>query len=115
MKRCSMCAAEFDERFELCPVDGAAPAAASASKSKNQGIDKSGPSQDLLRPLIEGSDQMRLDFRLTLIEDPGLTHRLTNQFRLVAQDSEISWTAFKKEPLSFLTRCVSGYVRAVIT
>ncbi|HEV2863679.1 MAG TPA: zf-HC2 domain-containing protein, partial [Pyrinomonadaceae bacterium] len=54
----------------------------------------------------------RPEYRLTFLEDEGLTRRLTREVRGVAHDAELTWPEFKRDPLGFTGRSVSAYSRA---
>jgi TonB family protein len=55
---------------------------------------------------------MRGEYRLTFVEDEGLTRRLTRELKAVAHESQLTWPEFKKDPLGFTGRSASAYSRA---
>lgn len=85
MKRCPTCQEEFSAKFAFCPVDGsqlgdrAAPVAEAVAEVASP------------RPSHEGEE-----YHPTILEDEGLTRRLTKELREVAQDNELNWKEFKR-------------------
>ncbi|MBC7930792.1 MAG: energy transducer TonB [Rubrivivax sp.] len=54
----------------------------------------------------------RGEYRLTFIEQEGLTRRLTRELRNVGHDAELTWPEFKRDPVGFTGRSVGAYTRA---
>jgi len=54
----------------------------------------------------------REEYHLTILEDEGLTRRLTKELREVAHDNELNWKEFKSHPGQFTQRAAVGYSRA---
>jgi TonB family protein len=54
----------------------------------------------------------REEYHLTILEDKGLSARLVAELREVAQASQLTWPEFKRAPLAFIKRMLSGYGRA---
>jgi TonB family protein len=76
MKKCAACGAEFQNRFNFCPVDG----------------------QTLLRTrLVEGAD-----YNPTIISDDSLVQRLAVQLSFLIELVRLGWPQFKSDPAGFL-------------
>jgi TonB family protein len=56
-----------------------------------------------------GASPARAEYNLTMLDDEGLTHRLTESLREVARDSKLTWPEFKRDPLGFSGRTVGAY------
>src|SRR5947209_1862912 len=54
----------------------------------------------------------RGEYRLTFVEDEGLTRRLARELRAVARDAELTWPEFRRDPLGFTRRSVEAYGQA---
>jgi TonB family protein len=54
----------------------------------------------------------RGEFRLTFVEDEGLTRRLARELRSVSRGAGLTWPAFKRDPFGFTFRSVGAYGRA---
>jgi TonB family protein len=54
----------------------------------------------------------RGEYHLTFVEDDGLARRLARQLKSVAEDAELTWPEFKRDPLGFTRRSVSAYGHA---
>ena len=52
------------------------------------------------------------EYRLTILEEEGLLARLAARVREVARESELTWPEFKRDPLGFTGRLVTGYAVA---
>ena len=79
-----------------------------------------GHSERLHAMLIENAPQVAADtfalaargeFRLTMLEDEGLTNRLTQALREVGRASRLTWPEFKRDPFSFTGRTFAAYTR----
>lgn len=51
----------------------------------------------------------REEYHLTMLEDEGLTRRLTKELRSVAHESQLTWPEFKRDPVGFTSRTARGY------
>ncbi|HEX5708621.1 MAG TPA: energy transducer TonB [Pyrinomonadaceae bacterium] len=51
----------------------------------------------------------REEYHLTMLEDAGLTTRLRKELSEVAQQSQLTWPEFKKDPVGFAERTAVGY------
>jgi TonB family protein len=51
----------------------------------------------------------RAEYRLTFLEDEGLTRRLARELRAVARESRLTWPEFKRDPFGFTRRSVAAY------
>jgi TonB family protein len=54
----------------------------------------------------------RGEYKLTFLEQEGLTRRLTRELRGVGHDAELTWPEFKRDPIGFTGRSVGAYTRA---
>src|SRR5919197_1829523 len=54
----------------------------------------------------------RAEYRLTFVEDEGLTRRLLGELRGVAREAELTWPEFKRDPFGFASRSAAAYTRA---
>jgi TonB family protein len=54
----------------------------------------------------------RGEYKLTFIEQDGLTRRLARELQNVGYDAELTWPEFKRDPLGFTGRSVGAYTRA---
>src|SRR5947209_18404271 len=54
----------------------------------------------------------RGEYRLTFVEDEGLTRRLLRELRGVARGAELTWPEFKRDPFGFAARSAAAYTRA---
>ena len=57
----------------------------------------------------------RAEYRLTFVEDEGLTRRLAREVRAVARDAELTWPEFRRDPFGFTRRSVEAYGQACRT
>ncbi|MBA3241928.1 MAG: energy transducer TonB, partial [Acidobacteria bacterium] len=55
---------------------------------------------------------MHGEYRLTFLEDEGLTRRLTRELKSVAHESQLTWPELKRDPLGFTRRSATAYTRA---
>ncbi|HEV2762774.1 MAG TPA: energy transducer TonB [Pyrinomonadaceae bacterium] len=51
----------------------------------------------------------RAEYQLTLLEDEGLSSRLTRELREVGRASRLTWPEFKRDPFSFTGRTLAAY------
>ncbi|HST53926.1 MAG TPA: TonB family protein [Pyrinomonadaceae bacterium] len=54
----------------------------------------------------------RGEYHLTFVEDDGLARRLVRQLKSVAQDAELTWPEFRRDPFGFAHRSVGAYGQA---
>src|SRR5918998_844643 len=54
----------------------------------------------------------RGEYRLTFVEDEGLTRRLVKELKLVGHGAGLTWPEFKRDPFGFVGRSVEAYGRA---
>ena len=110
IKRCHTCQEEFADKFSFCPIDGtplnelAAAIVASAPPS-GAATPRAAESQAEVRPVVAGGNE----YHLTIIEDAGLTRRLTEELRQAAHESQLTWPEFKRDPFGFIKRSVVAY------
>jgi TonB family protein len=53
------------------------------------------------------------EYHLTFMDDSGLISRLAGEIRGVAKQSQLTWPEFKRDPLGFVKRSISGYGQVV--
>jgi TonB family protein len=51
----------------------------------------------------------REEYHLTMLEDAGLSHRLSSELRAVAHQSQLTWPEFKRDPKAFTSRTLRAY------
>ena len=128
MKRCPTCLEEFADKFGFCPVDGtplnghvaesvvtaelADESATAAAAPGGNGGGTAGGYHDPEETVVSQPVGGREEYHLTILEDEGLTRRLTKEIREVAHDNELNWKEFKRNPGGFTQRAVTGYSRA---
>ncbi len=107
MKQCSTCQEEFANKFSFCPVDGtpldeltARPPAAPDIQPVHVGA----MSAAAMALVPAGAE-----YRLTFMDDTGLTRRLLDELKEVAHNSELTWPEFKRDPFGYSKRFVTGY------
>jgi len=54
----------------------------------------------------------RGDYRLTFVEDEGLTRRLVKELKAVGREAGLTFPEFKRDPFGFVGRSVEAYGRA---
>jgi TonB family protein len=121
MKICSTCQEQFADKFSFCPVDGTPLTASAAKAVEPPPIDPeetvTSYSASASRSRIEEESEAAAspspnpheEYHLTIIEDTGLVKRLTTELSEVAHESQLTWPEFKRDPLGFTKRTVSGY------
>ena len=67
---------------------------------------------DFLRQAAFPFALARGEYRLTFVEDEGLTRRLARELRGVARGAELTWPEFKRDPVGFAARSAAAYARA---
>ena len=127
MKFCSVCEEEFADKFSFCPVDGT-PLTAVGPKVEDPSVTVSrdqkprievpfnqsevpGDSEPVYAAAAGGSTAMILrdEYHLTMLDDAGLTSRLTHEIRDVAHEYQLTWPEFKRDPFGFTKRMFVGY------
>jgi TonB family protein len=138
MKKCPTCQEDFADKFGFCPVDGTPlgvgaeqfvatsevaddsfatlpPSSATDSASSNgfghdeestNGFEHGEETVSSHAPVERGL------YRLTFIEDEGLTRRLVREVKEVAHEAELTWPEFKRDPVGFTGRSANAYGRA---
>jgi TonB family protein len=135
MKCCSTCQEEFADKFSFCPVDGTpldakvaqvtAPADAGQVEYHSNEVWAEAPVSET--PVVDLDDETaevssnghniytvsssddEPEYHLTIIEDKGLVGRLSDELKLVAHESELTWPEFKRDPKGFTKRMAAGY------
>src|SRR6185503_8971957 len=87
MKRCGACGQQFQDRFNFCPVDGAA--------------------------LVLSSRATTFEYRPTIISDKTLPQRLAFQIAFLIERAKIAWPRFRSNPRTFLSEALSELVQVV--
>lgn len=115
MKFCTTCQEEFADKFSFCPVDGtplgavpAAPVEAAREVPSSAAAFSSGNASAVASAIPTYSHE----YHLTIIEDAGLFSRLATELRGVAQESQLTWPEFKRDPFGFTKRSVVAYSSA---
>ncbi|MDT7806435.1 MAG: hypothetical protein QOJ70_248, partial [Acidobacteriota bacterium] len=67
---------------------------------------------DLWRQTAAALPFARGEYRLTFVEDDGLTRRLARELSAVSRGAELTWPEFKRDPFGFTRRSVEAYGRA---
>lgn len=136
MKFCSTCQEEFADKFSFCPVDGtplravaekviddsvtrpAVPQPPVFANTETPVVAKSTPSEPAyaaaagMAGAAAAAAAAKPEYHLTIIDDAGLTHRLIQELKGVARDSELTWPEFKRDPFGFSKRMAVGYGQA---
>ena len=122
MKHCPTCQENFADKFGFCPVDGT-PLGVEAELSNDAppvsdqsyqtaAAGGAGDSADFDgEETVAASAAPAYDrglYRLTFIEDEGLTRRLLREVKGVAHDAELTWPEFKRDPVGFSKRTASA-------
>ncbi|HWT00291.1 MAG TPA: hypothetical protein VN256_08590, partial [Pyrinomonadaceae bacterium] len=102
MKHCPTCQEEFANKFSFCPVDGT---------PLDELTDAAAPTEParVIPPVpfgvTAGAASMALvpagEYRLTFVDDTGLTRRLVTELKQVAHSSELTWPEFKRDPFGY--------------
>ncbi len=115
--RCETCAAQYRSMTETLRVFDVAAEASSPAETFWDGY------EERLRQRM--AQEIRTDFwgrpaagfardeyRLTFVEDEGLTRRLGRELRAVSAGAGLTWPEFKRDPFGFTRRSVGAYGRA---
>jgi TonB family protein len=134
MKFCSVCEEEFADKFSFCPVDGTPLSVITTKVDEPSVTVASDPSVTISsdqKPRIEvpfnqGNEPadsepvyaaannsnalvLRDEYHLTMLDDAGLTSRLSHEIRDVAHEYQLTWPEFKRDPFGFTKRMFVGY------
>ncbi len=128
MKQCPTCREDFADKFGFCPVDGtpldghvaaheippqaADDSATHAASASSFSAESAEGSFDPEETVVSGATSGREELHLTILEEEGLTRRLTRELKAVAHESQLTWPEFKKDPVGFTQRSASAYGRA---
>jgi TonB family protein len=110
MKQCPTCQEEFANKFSFCPVDGtplsdATPAIVASPTPDLPPMHLSGGAYAATAALVPAG----AEYRLTFLDDTGLTRRLMGELKVVAHNSELTWPEFKRDPFGYTGRFITGY------
>lgn len=108
MKQCRTCFEEFADKFVYCPIDGTPLLEATIEHAAHTTDDE---------PLLSFTEQSESAipflssdaYHLTIIEDAGLVRRLFTELGGAARESQLTWPAFKRDPLGFTRRSATAY------
>ena len=139
MKFCSVCEEEFADKFSFCPVDGTPLTLVSPNGNEPSVTVSKDPSLTIShedKPRIEvpigghngpidsepiyaaadGSAAMVLrdEYHLTMLDDAGLTSRLSHELRDVSRQYQLTWPEFKRDPFGFTKRTFVGYGQMLV-
>ena len=134
MKFCSVCEEEFADKFSFCPVDGTPLSVITPKVDEPSVTVASDPSVTISsdqKPRIEvpfnqanapadsepvyaaannsNALVLRDEYHLTMLNDAGLTSRLSHEIRDVAHEYQLTWPEFKRDPFGFTKRMFVGY------
>jgi TonB family protein len=131
MKFCSVCEEEFADKFSFCPVDGT-PLTAVTPKVEDPSVTISSEQKPRIEvpfnqtaasveseSVYAAADNskamvLRDEYHLTMLDDAGLTSRLTHEIRDVAHEYQLTWPEFKRDPFGFTKRTFVGYGQMLI-
>ena len=126
MKFCSECNEAFADKFSFCPVDGT-PLTVVTPKVEDPSVTVAGDQKPRIEvpfnqgkapvesePVYAASDNsnamvLRDEYHLTMLNDAGLTSRLSHELRDVAHQYQLTWPEFKRDPFGFTKRMFVGY------
>ena len=126
MKFCSLCQEEFADKFSFCPVDGT-PLTAVTPKVEDPSVTIGSEQKPRIEvpfnqagvpvdnePVYVAADNstamvLRDEYHLTMLDDAGLTARLSHELRDVAHEYQLTWPEFKRDPFGFTKRTFVGY------
>jgi TonB family protein len=126
MKFCSVCEEEFADKFSFCPVDGT-PLTVVTPKVEEPSVTVSSDQKPRIEvpfnpgavpassaPVYAAADNskamvLRDEYHLTMLDDAGLSSRLTHEIRDVAHEYQLTWPEFKRDPFGFTKRTFVGY------
>ena len=134
MKFCSVCEEEFADKFSFCPVDGTPLTVVAPNGGDPSVTVTTDPSQTIKRdqaprievpitqseipadsePIYVAADNsaamvLRDEYHLTMLDDAGLTSRLSHELRDTAHQYQLTWPEFKRDPFGFTKRTFVGY------
>ena len=134
MKFCSVCKEEFADKFSFCPVDGTPLTVVTPQVDEPSVTVASDPSVTVARdqkprievpfnqaevpvdsePVYVATDNsaalvLRDEYHLTMLDDAGLTSRLSRQLKDVSHEYQLTWPEFKRDPFGFTKRTFVGY------
>ncbi|HJU93062.1 MAG TPA: NADH-quinone oxidoreductase subunit J, partial [Pyrinomonadaceae bacterium] len=131
MKFCSLCQEEFADKFSFCPVDGT-PLTAVTPKVEDPSVTIGSEQKPRIEvpfnqasapvesePVYAAADNskpmvLRDEYHLTMLDDAGLTSRLTHEIKDVAHEYQLTWPEFKRDPFGFTKRTFVGYGQMLI-
>ena len=125
MKFCSVCEEEFADKFSFCPVDGT-PLTVLAPKVEDSSVTVGSDQKPRIEvpfnqadvpvdnePVYAAADNsaalvLRDEYHLTMLDDAGLTSRLSHELKDVAREYQLTWPEFKRDPFGFTKRTFPG-------
>ena len=126
MKFCSVCEEEFADKFSFCPVDGT-PLTVVTPKVEDPSVTVASDQKPRIEvpfnqaevpvesePVYAAADNsgamvLRDEYHLTMLDDAGLSSRLSRQVTDVAHEYQLTWPEFKRDPFGFTKRTFVGY------
>src|SRR5580765_5322903 len=87
MKRCGACGQQFQDRYNFCPVDGAA--------------------------LVMSSGPATFEYRPTIISEETLLRRLAFQIAFLVERAKVAWPGFRSNPRAFLNGALSELIQVL--
>jgi TonB family protein len=126
MKFCSLCEEEFADKFSFCPVDGT-PLTVVTPKVEDPSVTVASDQKPRIEvpfnqaeipaesePVYAAAGNstamvLRDEYHLTMLDDAGLTSRLSHELSDVAHQYQLTWPEFKRDPFGFTKRTFVGY------
>ena len=130
MKFCSLCQEEFADKFSFCPVDatplttravvveepsltavpnngaGVLPGVLRSSEPEPS-VTAAPATKPVTNPVQVANT--RPEYHLTIMNDTGLASRLGGELKDDANEYELTWPEFKRDPIGFTKRSAIGY------
>ena len=86
--------------------NGGAPPSAVGAQHPSVGVT---PSIDPEETVVSQALAPRGEYHLTMLQDEGITRRLSRELRETAHEYELTWPEFKRDPGGFTKRMATGY------
>ncbi|HEX8145649.1 MAG TPA: energy transducer TonB [Pyrinomonadaceae bacterium] len=113
--RCERCAARYRGMAETLRVFDEAAETSLPAESFWDGYEerlRRRMAQEIRTDFWGRPEFARGEYRLTFVEDEGLTRRLVKELKAVGRDAGLTLPEFKRDPAGFVARSVGAYGRA---
>src|SRR5215213_5267685 len=113
--RCERCAARYRSMAETLRVFDEAAETSLPAESFWDGYEerlRRRMAQEIRTDFWGRPEFARGEYRLTFVEDEGLTRRLGRELRSVGREAGLTFPEFKRDPFGFTWRSVEAYGRA---